>query len=1320
MPTPFSILTGKEGAQPKKPLMLVTITAPDGDVTRLTTAASYGAPNIVYGGNTYLARIQRNDIAAIQAISPQGYDTLPGFTLTLADADRMLWTNHCLLHGWRGADVKLTVILWDVVNNAYSTDALQWSFIGGNPQFTHVSGTLTMEATSSTNFTRLKVPSIPLEYRCPWDFPSTYAQRVDGLTNPTSVYYQCGYSADVAGGCGNLSSGSAFTACDYTRSSPSDPSVGCMARMGNPSATSVAPDGDLEHDIAGNHTGRFGGVTWMAPKEFSGTQYTSGQKVFGYNQPNTSTGSFYNWVYGTQWVKCDVLAPAGEPNSLRAEAVVCVSAFGNANVMQLLVNGVQVPQNNSDVLFTWRYINQGGRSGHLNGDKIFDKHGDPHGSKCVVEFVVPSQLASGGVPNVQALVTSGPILNCYAIDHITSGVITFTGPNWSLAAAAPSDKVIITGNSNPALNGLFTVSASTGGNPGTATLSGTSASGTGGGVFFYQQPDLWDTGGSIMSNPTGNYVNLAGPACNLPFAYLDLMTWGNVQLSQIDPVSWYNAAQISARQITYTAANGSAQTHAQFKASFALPGNSRAALAQVMTALRNSGNLMVAPNSITGKIQSFIRQTLAEQQPTDMTALGSNDSDSRASFLADGTSARGYFAYLFDESNIEKDSFKITTTRIESTPNTVAFAFQDEYNGYQQDSLTEINPLSYAYSGNQEIGVPVPVNAVPNFDQGSRIANVQLAEALYGNPRNDPGGTLYFEFRTNHRVLHLASRLGYICGLKWQSEGIGVSSPQAIRLLSVQPDTDGEHWTVKAMWHSCVWYTYAYGQNPTPYQMNPLLSPPARPPYPWRPGVAVWGNTDPLFPGKHSFDFGVDTNVYPAQLAISGTLPANVQPNAGRPPLVPLQSATANTGGTIKPGTYQIQFSVDGVNGPVSQPTVVVVPSGTNTNTITVSGIQWQSGAAPAIQPYIGMSSLTMHAAAGASYAGSTPDADGNPTTYTFTAYSPDGLGMPDINACAVEVQETGIVHGGVWGDAVGLVDGTGKILTFGATWTANQWAGYTLTLYYRAGADPQPALNMVVTSSTAHTLTVPAVGFLPGDVVVMRAKSAHITANTIGDDNFANGGGSGLTVDGEAGNLIQIIAGTGAWQPAKTIVSNTATVFTIAGAWDVTPDATSVYIVLSPVVIYPYRTGTFTGTGGGAGTVATTPAVTTNQQSLLVQVAVTDKNGAMSPWAYQPFREVYVPPQATDPAPTVVVTTSVTADAKRQNILANAAAGALTVTLRPFSEWLTLPIAITKSDSTGNVVTWQTTGADTVLGEGSTGTLTVQGETITITATQP
>jgi len=1274
----FTIITGKEGASPKRPLFLVSITAPDGDVCYLCTAPSYGVLGISWGGNDYQARIIKNDIQAIQAMGPQGYDSVPGFTLTLADADKFLWTNHCAPHGWRGAQVSLTFLEWDVVANQYSTDSYSFSFIGGNPQHNHQRGETTLDVMSATNFTRLKVSSVPIQYTCPWDFPATAAQRASALNDPTSPYYQCGYSPDQSGGVGNYASGTTcFTSCEKTRSSLTDPSVGCMARMGNGSRTSVAPDGDLTQDKAGHYTARFGGCTFIAPASYSGKQYVSSQKVFGFNTPNAAlAGSYINFVYGTQWVQGAVLAPAADPNSMRSEVILCFAPFGAVTVWQVLVNGVMVPfANSQDPLFTWRFNSQaltpgnnsaGGRSGALCGDEYFSNSqysglSDPHGSMCVIEIVVPIELAAAGsVPSVQALVTSGPMLSAQS-----GGTIAPVAPN-------------LTDSSE------YDIS----------------------------------TQDSIATGPSANPVQ----------AYLDLMCLGNVAASQVDLNNWYATSQVALLTLNYVGADGNTYNHPQFKADFLISGTARQTLAAVLTGLRNSCNMMVGPNSTTGLIQSFIKQTLYDQQPAPIP--GSNYNTPVPSMSASTNppnpsgSMNGYFAYLFNETNIEKGSFRISTTRIESTPNTVDISFQDQYNSYQTDSLTQVDPDAYAYSGNQEVQVPVPMTGISNFDQGTRMANTQLAEALYGNPRNDAGGTLFFEFTVNHRVVHLAGRLGFICGLTWQSLNIGVSSPQPIRILSLKPDTDGEHWQVKAAWHEDEWYTWVYGQDPTPYQNVPITGGSNRPPYPWDPDMFVWGLTDALLPLHSGFQLGLNLAVFPAQISITGNVPVNTQPT-GLPPAVPLQGSFSSTGGFLKPGTYVVAFSPNGQNGPLSNFITVVVQPGTNTNAITVSGIQWRNGAAPNIQPYIGYSPLSMLALSSAGYTSSNPDSHGNPTSFTIGYTALSGPGLPDVNLNQFLVEETPIIHGGVWGDTISSV--SGAVLTFNAgAWNPSQWVGYTLSLYYRPGVVVQPGLNFKVSASTSNTLTMSHAGFQAGDVVVLRPMAGNITSNTIGDTNFQNSynANAGLTVNAEAGNIILIIAGTGAWQSPKSIVSNTATVFTIAGSWDVTPDATSIFIVVSPSPVYSNYTQNVTGTGNVA-TVATVPAITNLAlpQSLLITVFTADVNGNTAPMQYQPSRELYVPPLPV----TVNLTSSSSSTALAllpipQNVVADGSGGSYTITLPPFAQWLGQTINICREDATfnsANTITVQTSSsADTMAGYGTTATLTAQGQVLSITAT--
>jgi hypothetical protein len=110
----YTIETGKEtglvqsGVIPR-PLILVQIAAINiatgmvdsgSDTVYLTTTPDLGGSTKSYGGNTYQARLQSNPIAAIQAQSSEGYDIPGSVTLTIADADFVIWTNHANRYGW--------------------------------------------------------------------------------------------------------------------------------------------------------------------------------------------------------------------------------------------------------------------------------------------------------------------------------------------------------------------------------------------------------------------------------------------------------------------------------------------------------------------------------------------------------------------------------------------------------------------------------------------------------------------------------------------------------------------------------------------------------------------------------------------------------------------------------------------------------------------------------------------------------------------------------------------------------------------------------------------------------------------------------------------------------------------------------------------------------------------------------------------------------------------------------------------------------------------------------------------------------------------
>jgi len=754
------------------PLILVQIVAVDGDIVNFASTPATGSNTLVYNGNTYQCRLIDSAIEAILAQSAQGYDIPGSVNLKIDDSDFTIWSNHANAHQWRGGTITITFILWDLPSNSFTTNSYIWTFICGKPNIDSA-GVLTVEGQARQSMTRLNVPNFARQNRCGNTFPSTAAQRLDGLTNPTSPSYGCGYSPDLIsiGGIGNTttanltspdgspltdSSGNYLT-CDLTRSCGAGKGTltqGCMARLGNYSGT-LAPDGDITKDHAAHPTARFTGDTWNAPPGWSGRQYTnpSAGTQYGFNTPNPATGgTYYPIVYGTQWVNATVLAPVGNVNQNKVEAVVCMCLVGSASVQKVLVGGTEVTQNNSDSSFTYYLRSAGGRQGAVDADTGYNSQGDPHGSMCYIEIVVPVQLsAAGSLPQIQVLVTGPPPLHAYPIGSASiSGAATIlTLP----AGIASPDigygmQIYVKGNSGVP-DGAYTVTGvPTGGPPGTIPIPGT-WTGTGGSIFYF--PNSTSSGGS--ANPV--------------WALMDLLAmWGPFTVGDFDTLTWYNAAQICDAQITYSDINGNSATHERYRCSMALTGENRQSLAKAVLGLRNCAGLILGRNPSNGLLQVYVEQTLADQQPAPIS--GSNYNTAVASTTAAGVAANGYLAYLFDgNGSIEKGTFKLGGRSINDTPNTVSFPFQDGANQWVEDSITTIDPLAYTGSGNQEIVVPLQILGIENFDQGTRRSNIEVAKANYGNSRFDAGGTDLINIRAGVGAAHLASRVGYMCGIRY-------------------------------------------------------------------------------------------------------------------------------------------------------------------------------------------------------------------------------------------------------------------------------------------------------------------------------------------------------------------------------------------------------------------------------------------------------------------------------------------------------------------------------------------------------------------------
>ena len=231
----------KEQTTPPTPLFLFDCVLPSGATEHWSTHA------VSVGGNAYLARLLQHNLFALQSSAEDGLDSAQKISVTLANAD----SHYSQLErevGFKGSQVTVQLLFYDLVANTAASET-RVIFKGlANPPDEITQAAFRLTIGTRLNLQRIVLPDIRIERQCPWMFPATAPQRLESITGGAqgkySALYKCGYSADQTGGVGNLNSGTAFTTCDYTRTS-------CVAR------------GMFSQDSSAHTTSRFGGIEFV-------------------------------------------------------------------------------------------------------------------------------------------------------------------------------------------------------------------------------------------------------------------------------------------------------------------------------------------------------------------------------------------------------------------------------------------------------------------------------------------------------------------------------------------------------------------------------------------------------------------------------------------------------------------------------------------------------------------------------------------------------------------------------------------------------------------------------------------------------------------------------------------------------------------------------------------------------------------------------------------------------------------------------------------------------------------------------------------------
>lgn len=1101
---PFTIAEAAGATQSYQALVVVTVTLPDASIRRWSThplnSAEGGAAPVISGwahsGQSIEGRMTSQDLGQVAA-SETGVQQLQQISFSVADPDASLYQAMRTAGGLQGAPCDAWLFYWNVGTSEFSTDVRR-IFIG-SVSSAEASHEIRIEARSRLDLSGYVIPTKILAAECQHLNPRTVADRA-GADNADSPFF----------GCGATGAPGTELPCSYTPTT-------CTRAL------------------------RFSGFAYPLPRTFEGQAFVQKGKVRGDNGIGNLRAPI-PWVYGTAWVKPVIVAPVGDPNSNRFQAILCdglVDGSGDTDpgsIIHVVVNGTEIPfvRYRQDALRRWTWITTGTRDGTYISDVPWNGAGDPSGGMASILVVVNREIAEpGSVPDVRVLMRGHEI-------RIYSDGSTFT-----------------TAHTN---------------NP------------------------VW--------------------------ILLDMLIKSGWRYADFDLATWVTVAARCGATITGTSPDGSTFSHERVAVGFAL--TDRAQLKDIAEGVLATfdGRLTLEAGLVCLRQSS----TLAVQQPSPV--AGSNYVTAVSSQNQAGTATNGYYAYSVDEEAILIDSqnehrFKIVESA-ERIINRVQMSFARRYERYAGANLTFVDSASINRMRRREgqarwIGVT-------SADLAARLCASAIERTIYGNAANDGRGTEVYEFATDTRCAHL--RPGDIIRLKCAPQ---VASFVPARVESVRLGTNAVEVLIRASYHRDAWFLDAAGTGRAAVGAGLDFDAPSLP-GPWRPNEQAPITSDALIPAtEKTFSVNLvyesDADGAPVPVAhITGEAP----PSGGSstPPTIAAALAIATSGGSIAGSQRQYWARVAAVTSSglsiLSGPATAIVTTSGTAHTLTVSVSYWPAGAT-GYRVYAGSDPMVLSLAASGS---------GTPSTIAMTSIPARGEAPPDAQADSIEVYARTVAHSGVWAAAANDVLANTIEIT-GASWSTNQWVGRIITVPHREAGGLIPVANFTVTTNNSNQLTVtpdPSGIVAIGDLVVMRSKPT-VSGLTLTDALWANGlagAGTGLVVNEEKGRELAIIAGTGAGY-SYLVASNTATAITVVGPWLVTPDSTSIYVVLdSDTGVSVERSLTAIAS---AGSKVTASLELRNYAGRVVMITadVIGRDGRRNVANLSPRREIYV---AGDPGP--------------------------------------------------------------------------------------
>lgn len=403
----------KQLAEADTPLLFFQCVLPSGD------AEYWSTHSIVFNGNTYSARVLKHNLFDLQLSADDAMDGISQLSLVLANADSALSELESVV-GLKGSQLTVYFAFADLPTQTITTEStVLFRGVAGDPDEI-TEDALTLSFTNKLSLQRIPLPEVRIQRSCPWNFPATIDQRTEAVNGGTagrySRFFRCGYSADVPGGAGNLTSGQAFTSCDYSRTQ-------CVER------------GMFGQDEQGNVTQRFGGFEFVPSAIMV---RTAGDKT-SHLSPLLDNSAKYNdpvpLVYGTGWLKAPIIFSRNDGNLTHMEALLGMGTI--QGVLKVVVNDIEIPLGvpGQDMTATGWYslITAGARQGAFNldfSDSNGNPLGDPYGSIAVLSIVVPNRISSGrSLPTAEVLL-QGMQIDSFNPDGSFQATAYTNNPAW--------------------------------------------------------------------------------------------------------------------------------------------------------------------------------------------------------------------------------------------------------------------------------------------------------------------------------------------------------------------------------------------------------------------------------------------------------------------------------------------------------------------------------------------------------------------------------------------------------------------------------------------------------------------------------------------------------------------------------------------------------------------------------------------------------------------------------------------------------------------------------------------------------------------------